>query len=695
MLTDAVALKENTLQLIADASGDVVPDETGFGLYQDDTRYLSQLELEVNGWKPLPLSHSSSKHYIATYQLINPAFATCDGKSVRRQTISIRRSRFVDGGALYERIGLLNCNQIPLELEITLRIDADFRDMFAVRGFAPQPPHGVTVEADPDRHSLQFSALGRDGVRRATRVIFDRRPDVMCDGETRFCLRLLPQEVRSIVLRIQPVISDRIPRVVDFDEALERLAESYKRWDVESTFIETDNEAFDQEMLRASHYDVRTLLEETPHGLVPDAGVPWYAVPFGRDALITSLQTLLYNPSIAEGTLRFLAQHLGDKVDLFREEEPGKVMHELRRGELAQVGEVPHSPYYGTIDATPLFLILLKETYSWTGSETLLDELWPAAQRALHWIDHYGDVDGDGFVEYQAHRPGGVLNHGWKDSIDSVQYADGTRAVQPIALVEVQGYVYAAKIGMAELARLRGDEDLAGKLIEDAENLKTRFNQAFWMPDEQYFALALDGRKEQVRSVASNAGHCLWTGICDEARAAATANRLLAPDMYSGWGVRTLSLTSPNYNPMSYHNGSVWPHDTAIIALGLRRAGRPDMAATLVRGLIEAGFRLQEGRLPELFCGFGRDQRFNSRPAAYVVSCSPQAWSAGATYMLLQALLNLVPDASTGTVRVDPVLPPLFNRVTLRGLRVGNARLDIEVRRAGGDVMVRESTPIS
>jgi|SRR5579884_921140 len=693
MLTSAVALKENTLQLIADPSGDVLPDETGYGLYQDDTRFLSRLELEVNGWKPLPLSHSTSKHYIATYQLINPAFALPDGSTVRRQTVSIRRARFVDGVALYERIGILNCNQIPLDLEVTLKIDADFRDMFAVRGFAPQAAHDVRVTSDTE--CVHFEAEGRDGIRRATDVTFDRVPERVRDREVTFSLTLRPQEIRSIVVRVQPREGESGADAVGFDEALERLAESYRAWDDGSTLILTDNEAFDQEMLRASHYDVRTLLEETTCGLVPDAGVPWYAVPFGRDAIITALQTLPYNPTIAEGTLRFLAGHLGTEVDLFREEEPGKVMHELRRGELARIGEVPHSPYYGTVDATPLFLFLLRETFRWTGSRSLLDEVWPAALRAVEWIDRYGDVDGDGFVEYEAHRAGGVVNHGWKDSVDAVQYRDGTRAIQPIALVEVQGYVYAAKTGLAELARERGDESLAVHLERQAAALKERFNRAFWMPEDKYYALALDGNKRLVPSVASNAGHCLGTGICDDDKAAAVADRLLAPDMYSGWGVRTLSSLSPNYNPMSYHNGSVWPHDTALIALGLRRIGRAEAAAELVQGLIEAGFRLQEGRLPELFCGFGRDKRFNSRPAAYVVSCSPQAWSAGATYMLLQALLDLQPDPVSGTVRVDPILPPLFNRIEMRGLRVGAERVDLMVQRNGHDVVVQVLVPAS
>jgi glycogen debranching enzyme len=474
----------------------------------------------------------------------------------------------------------------------------------------------------------------------------------------------------------------------DFDAELERVAASYREWDNVSTRISTDNELFDRELLRASRYDTRTLIERTPWGIIPDAGVPWYAVPFGRDAIITALQTLLYNPAIAEGTLRFLAEHQGTKVDRDREEEPGKIMHELRRGELAHLREVPHTPYFGTVDATPLFLILFVEAMHWLRSDDLYQEILPAAMRALAWIDDYGDMDRDGFVEYIAHRPGGVVNQGWKDSVNSVQYEDGTNARPPIALVEVQGYVYQAKLGMARLLRGRGDPVTADRLEREARELKAKFNRAFWMEDEQYYALALDADKRQVRAVTSNAGHCLWSGICDPEKADAVARRLLAPDMFSGWGVRTLTKDSPNYNPMSYHNGSVWPHDTAIIALGLRCSGYAAEAIQLVRAVIEAGFRFSDARLPELFCGFERDRRFNSSPAAYVVSCSPQAWSACCVFMLLQCILDIHPEVGQDTFHLDPVLPDLFRRVSILNLRLGAGRFDLLVEGEGENVQV-------
>lgn len=682
MLTGAVALKEDDLQFISTESGDVLADNPGgLGLYHRDTRFLNRFELTVSGFKPVFLAHSLDTHYIATFQSVNPSFRLPDGTRVKQQTISIRRSRFVNDKGLYERLGFLNCNQFPIDLDIDLAIDADFRDMFSVRGFKTQRVAGeISVSFGGD--DLTFSYRGRDELTRATRVMFDRAPEAISPREVRFSVHLEPNQHDVIVVRVQPCVGEKVaPLGPDFDLELDALAASYRTWDDTSTRIATNNELFDRELLRTSRYDIRTLLEQTPFGVVPDAGVPWYAVPFGRDAIITALQTLMYNPSIAEGTLRFLAAYQGTKEDPFREEQPGKIMHELRRGELARLKEVPHTPYYGTVDATPLFLVLFVEAMDWLGSDSLYDDILPAAMRALEWIDRYGDIDGDGYLEYIAHRPGGVSNQGWKDSFNSVQHEDGSIAEAPIALVEVQGYVYQAKIGMARLLARRGQTEIATRLHREAEELRIRFNHDFWIEDLGFYAQALDRNKRHVRAITSNPGHCIWSGVCDSEKAHSVASRLMELDMFSGWGVRTLSADSPNYNPMSYHNGSVWPHDTAIIALGLRRLGRNDEAIQLVGGLIEAGIRFDDARLPELFCGFPRDKRFNSSPAAYIVSCSPQAWAAGCVFMLLQSILDLRPDAGAGTIRSNPVLPRMLSRVELRHVRVGERRVDLRVER--------------
>ncbi len=696
MLTGSVALKEDDLQFISTQAGDILADNPdGLGLYHQDTRFLNRFELTVNGFKPVFLSHSMNKHYIATFQSVNPGFRLHDGARVKQQTISIRRSRFVSDKGLYERLGFLNCNPFPVDLEVDLAVDADFRDMFSVRGFKTQRVAGE-ISVSFGGEDLTFSYRGRDEVLRQTRVTFDRRPESISPREVRFPVHLEPNQSDSIVVRVQPCIGVDVPPLeADFDGQLDGLAASYRSWDENSTQISTNNELFDRELLRASRYDIRTLLEQTPYGIVPDAGVPWYAVPFGRDAIFTALQTLMYNPSIAEGTLRFLAAHQGVEEDPFREEQPGKIMHELRRGELARLKEVPHTPYYGTVDATPLFLVLFVEAMDWLDSDELYDDISPAAMRALEWIDRYGDLDGDGYLEYMAQRPGGVVNQGWKDSFNAVQHDDGTIAEPPIALVEVQGYVYQAKIGMARLLRRRGQTDTADRLEREAVDLRARFNRDFWMEDLRFYAQALDGNKRHVRSITSNPGHCIWSGICDLDKAHAVATRLMERDMFSGWGLRTLSTQSPNFNPMSYHNGSVWPHDTSIIALGLRRLGRDEEAIQLVAGVIEAGFRFDEARLPELFCGFPRDRRFNSSPAAYIVSCSPQAWAAGCVFMLLQSMLDLRPDVAGGAVYATPLLPSLFTRVELKHMRVGRHRVDLRVDTDAEGVHVQSSRALA
>lgn len=710
-LEGTVALKENRIQLVTDTFGDIPKgNRDGLGLYMLDTRFLSQFELLVNGQTPIYLSHSADRNYIATFQFVNQALALPDGTRVPRQTVSIRRSRFVDGFALHERIGFYNCNHFPLEIEACLAFDADFADIFAVRQFAPQRrgPRG-SVKFGAKR--LTFSYLGRDKVSRRTVIEYDREPEPTASNAMIFRLRLEPHVPASLTLRIVPRVDEAPAAGKDhFDTALDRLAASYDAWHQECASIQTNNEQFDRDLLRQSRLDIRALLdvEDSPviepgSNVAPAAGIPWYAVPFGRDSLITALQTLIYNPRIAEGTLRMLARYQGTKVDVRTEEQPGKIFHELRRGELANLREIPHVPYYGTVDATPLFIVLFVETMAWLGHSTsgqaLYHDLLPAVSRALEWCDRYGDEDGDGYVEYRAGQAGGVINQGWKDSFDSLQYADGSLAKLPAALVEVQGYVYNAKIGVSRLASDWGDTELATKLESEAADLKLRFNQDFWMPNESFLAQALDGDKRHIESVTSNAGQCLWSGIVEEEKAPMVARRLFADDMFSGWGIRTLSARSSNYNPMSYHNGSIWPHDNSLIAAGLRRYGFDDLASRLAGSVLAAGLRLPAKRLPELFCGFPRDMKFNSSPATYIVSCSPQAWAAASPFLFLQVLLGITPRWGE-TVQVNPIQSPLFYRYRIVGMRIGDKRLSLEVhasdecriRRLEGDVAIVSTT---
>jgi glycogen debranching enzyme len=501
-------------------------------------------------------------------------------------------------------------------------------------------------------------------------------------------LNLPPHTPVAVTLHLYPEELGEGQPDPPFDRAVREARSSYGGWQGESSEISTSSESFTR-LLARSGTDLRVLSQQVVDGYFPAAGIPWYAAPFGRDSLITALQTLILNPDLARGTLRLLARFQGRTVAPWREEEPGKILHEMRFGEMARLKMVPHTPYFGTVDATPLFVMLFVETMRWLGDEQLYADLLPNVLLAVEWIDKYGDVDGDGFVEYRASTSsGGIRNQIWKDSGDSTQFPDGTLAETPIAACEVQGYVYAAKQGLSALLAAHGEPAQAARLAEEAARLKDAFNATFWMPDADFFAQGLDAGKRPIPTITSNPGHCLWTGIADTEKAAAVARRLVAPDMASGWGVRTISSHSPSYNPMSYHNGSIWPHDNSILMAGLRRYGFRAETLNLATQLYQASLRFRYYRLPELFCGFDRDDRYGAGPAEYPVSCSPQAWAAGAPVLLLQSLLGLEPGGPDAAPRVDAWLPDWLDEVTVRNLRAGARRWTVQTRRAGEEVVV-------
>jgi glycogen debranching enzyme len=675
-----VILKQNDVFLVSDPTGDIpAGNEAGMGLYRSDTRFLSLYELRLNGRRPILLNYSVDRAYVATYQLVNPALDSEDGSSsIPRQSLSLRRTRFVHEG-LHERIGIQNCNRHPVHVELELRFDADFLDIFEVRGYHPLPTGGVREPPARDETGFTFGYRGLDGQHRSTEIVFHPVPR-LGSGRAVMPVSLGPQETFVLLVDMMPLLGDDEPHPdFHFDAQLEALERTYQAWNSSCTTFCTDNETLDGELLWRNLEDLRVLCDEKPTGLIPTAGTPWYAVPFGRDALITSFQTLALNPDLARGSLRYLAQHQGRRVDPEREEEPGKIFHEIRFGELARLGIVPHTPYYGTVDATPLFLVLLVELLDWTGDMDLLTELFPNVMAALEWIDNYGDLDRDGLVEYTQHGPIGVRNQGWKDSYDSLVDENGVPAPLPASLVEVQGYVYHAKSGLARIFSRAGLRANAARLEAEAEALRKRFNHLFWMPEEQYFAQALDRDKRQVPSVSSNPGHGLWSGIIERQRAAEVINRLMAPDMFSGWGIRSLSTAAVSFNPMSYHNGSVWPHDNSIIAAGMRRYGFREQAELVARSVIDACLRFPDHRIPELFCGFARDKRFGAGPGEYLVSCSPQAWGAGSLFHFLQVLTGVEADLTVGRLRIDPVETPLYSRLRVEGMRLGDGELDFTI----------------
>jgi glycogen debranching enzyme len=572
----------------------------------------------------------------------------------------------------------------PIDVDLALRFGGDFADLFEVRGLTRET-RGTYDPPTTSERSIEFGYTGEDGVRRRTRIEFGVRParvEVRGDlVQAWFSVHLPAHETATIPLVVEPVVEDSYPPPGAFDEVVHSLRHDYEAWERESAQIRTDNEVFDQLLTRGLR-DLRGLYTDLNGAGIIAAGIPWYVAIFGRDTMITSHQMLMLSSRPARESLQVLAGFQGSTVDDWRDEEPGKILHEIRKGELARSGFIPHSPYYGSVDATPWFLILLAQYFRWTNDLGFVKELLPGAEAALEWIDRYGDADKDGFVEYRSRSPRGLRNQGWKDAHDSVIHTDGRIAEPPIALAEVQAYVYMAKVRMADVYGALGDFERAVRLKDQATVLRRRFHEAFWMEEEGFFAGALDGDKQQVKTIVSNPGHGLYCGIVDDRRAEAVARRLFEPDMFSGWGIRTMSKTAAGYNPMSYHNGTVWPHDNALFAAGLKRYGFLDATNRIATAMFEAAQYTDYMRLPELFCGFTR--RAPSPPVQYPVACSPQAWAAGAPFLLLQGMLGISAVAHENVLTVNkPHLPPWLNEVEVRNLRVGNSTLSLVFRREG------------
>ena len=668
-------------------TGDILAGEGNpGGLFYRDTRHLSRLDVFLNGQRPLLLSSDVREdNATLTTDLTNPDLHDGATLLLEHDLIHIRRSCFVFDAACHQRLAIRSYADSAQTLTLELRYSADFADLFEVRG--QRRPRRGTLHAPTcaeDRVTLRYTGL--DGATRATTLRFDPPPDRIEPGRATFMLHLAPGGRVQIYVETRCTLppAGLAPPPETFFIAMRDARRALRRSAGRATAIETGNEIFN-EAIRRSVSDLYMLMTDTDLGAYPYAGIPWFSTAFGRDALITAMMMLWMDPAVARGVLRYLAANQATTSDPAADAEPGKILHEVRHGEMAELKEVPFRRYYGSVDATPLFVMLAGDYLQRTGDVATVQALWPQIAAALAWIDSFGGHDDNGFVAYHRMTQTGLANQGWKDSHDSVFHADGTMAHGPIALVEVQGYVYHARCAAAAIAARLGDPGRAASLRGQAATLKERIEQAFWCDDIGTYALALDGAGQPCRVRSSNAGHLLLAGVPSEDHAVRLAEQLLGSQFFSGWGVRTIATGEARFNPMSYHNGSVWPHDNALIGMGLGRYGLRRQAARILDGLFEAATYIDLRRLPELFCGFPR--RRGQGPTFYPVACVPQAWSAAAPLALLQASLGIGFDPASRTVCFDrPVMPAFTDRITLTGLAVGGARIDVRVEGHGAAV---------
>ena len=681
-------LKQGDTFAIFDHFGDVVPFGLGEqGLYHAGTRHLSRLDLRLNGARTLLLSSAVREdNDLFVVDLTNPDIPLGADAVFRRDILHVFRSKFLWDAACYERLRLTNHGLDPVNLSLVLRFGADFADIFEVRGLTrtrrgqQRPPR---VEAG----ALVLEYEGLDGVTRRTRIQCSPPPTAIDGEEIRVSVSLPPQASDTIFCTVSCEVGSSRPHVHAYDTAFNTVQATVRQYQERKPRIETANELFNDWLGRSSA-DVDMMLTGTPHGVYPYAGVPWFSTPFGRDGIITALELLWIDPGVARGVLGYLAATQATERNPAQDAEPGKILHETRGGEMAALGEIPFGRYYGSVDSTPLFVLLAGAYYERTGDRAFIDSIWPNIEAALHWIDTYGDPDGDGLVEYMRQTPDGLVQQGWKDSQDSVFHASGVLADPPVALCEVQAYVHLAKRRAAELATALGDPARAAQLGGQADALRERFEALFWSDELSAYAIALDGRKQPCLVRSSNAGHCLFGRIASRERAGRVAQALTADDMFSGWGVRTLSTSEVRYNPMSYHNGSVWPHDNALVARGFSNYGLTGAARTVFRGLFDLSLFVDQHRMPELVCGFRR--RPGEGPTLYPVACAPQAWAAAAVYMLLQSSLGIFIRAPQRQLVFEhALLPDFLPWIRIHNLRIGDATVDLHLERHEFDVGIR------
>jgi glycogen debranching enzyme len=684
-------LKHGDTFAVFDHRGDIGADSgSSEGLYHRDTRILSQLTLLLEEARPLLLSSTTQDdNAVFSADLSNPDLLVNGQIALRREQIHLHRLRFVWEGASYERLLVRNFSDHALRIRLALEFGSDFADLFEVRGERRKARGKSSASRDSDRKAA-LRYMGLDKIERVTILEFDPAPQTLTTGRAAFEMSLNAHQVKRIFVRVGvPDAEGGTWNGRVLYRRMRAARHALRQSSARAASVDSSNSVFN-EIARRAVSDLYMLVTDTAAGPYPYAGTPWFSTPFGRDGIITALMTLWADPSIAKGVLKFLASTQATAVEPERDAEPGKILHEMRHGEMANLREVPFGRYYGSVDATPLFVLLLGEYFARTGDLDTVRSLWPNAQAALAWIDEYGDRDGDGFVEYFRHTKEGLANQGWKDSQDAVFHRDGSYAEGPIALCEVQAYVYGAKCHASLLAAVLGHQDQAERFQAQADALRDNFEAKFWCEELSVYALALDGAKQPCRVVSSNSGQVLLTGIAGADRAQRVAQTLLGPACFSGWGIRTLGLSEPHYNPMSYHNGSVWPHDNGLIALGLARYGCARAVVQVFNAMFDAASYMDLRRLPELFCGFLRRQ--HNAPTQYPVACSPQAWASASIFALLQATLGLKLSDGSGEISFyRPMLPDFLDRLHLRHLRLNTGSADVLLQRHGPDVTVTQT----
>ncbi|MGU3493093.1 glycogen debranching N-terminal domain-containing protein [Xanthobacteraceae bacterium A53D] len=679
-------LKQGDTFAVFDLYGDMgVSPGTPDGLYHADTRHLSHWSLRIEGMEPLFLGSTIIEGNTAlAVDLTNPDITSGGRTVLAKDTLHVVRFFFLWQEAAHERCSIQNYGAEPVDVTFSYAFDSDFIDLFEARG-AKRPKRGTPLEAHLEKGRVRLAYRGLDDVDYSTEVAFRPEPTALTGRTAEFRVRLQPGQRTSLFATIatRPV-AEHLKR--PFLQSFQRLCRTTRTIRESMASVVTNNTHVNDVLDRAAA-DLGMLLTRTPQGLYPYAGIPWYSTTFGRDGLLTALSMLWADPGIARGVLMRLAALQAKTHDPAADAEPGKILHEMRGGEMSALGEVPFAQYYGSVDSTPLFVLLAGRYYERTGDIETLRTLWPSILAALGWINADGDRDADGFLEYYRATDTGLANQGWKDSFDSIFHADGALAQGPIALVEVQAYVYAAKLALSGAAQALGETELSARLRLEAANLAERFESAFWCEKIGTYALALDGLKQPCEVATSNPGHALFAGIADPERAAAVIGRLMDSNGASGWGIRTVARGEARYNPMSYHNGSIWPHDNAVAALGMARYGHTDAAVSVLEAMLEAGCSMTLGRLPELYCGFRR--RKGRGPTLYPVACAPQAWASAAIFACVQACLGIEfrPESEEVVFR-RPRLPKMIDEMTIRNLRVGNTELDVTVQRRGHDVSV-------